>query len=240
MPIHLLMRLEAPMLSLGGPAVDQRRPVQRWPAASLLTGLLGNALGYRRIDATLLDRLQARLCWAARIDRPGQPFTDFQTAQLDQSAQGWTTAGTVEERAGGANTYDAPHIRWRDYRADASLAVAVRLHDSDEMPTLAALAAALQRPARPLFIGRKNCLPSQRVLIGLVDASDAVAALGHAPPADDAEPRPVVFCRDPAVASTDRELAHRSSDERRFSIDVHAGLQTVRQLRGAEVRRSAP
>ncbi|MBL8350317.1 MAG: type I-E CRISPR-associated protein Cas5/CasD [Burkholderiaceae bacterium] len=230
MSAHLLLRLEAPMLSLGSPAVDQRRPVQRWPAASLLTGLLGNALGCRRDRPAALDRLQERLRWAARIDRAGHPFTDFQTAQLHADESGWTTRGTVETRAGGANTYDAPHIRWRNYRADASLAVALRLDPTDEAPTLDDLAAALQHPARPLFIGRKNCLPSQRLLVGLVDAADTVAALAQCPLSHDADAEPALFCRDPAVAWPGPEIGHRSSDERRFALDVHAGQQTIREL----------
>lgn len=230
MPAHLLLRLEAPLLSLGSAAVDQRRPIQRWPAASLLTGLLGNALGYRRTEPALLDQLQARLRWAARIDRPGLPITDFQTAQLDGSDQGWTTRGLVEARAGGPNPSGAPHIRWRDYRADASLAVSLRLDDVDQKPTLAELAAALDRPARPLFMGRKNCLPSQRLLIGVVDAIDAFAALALAPLAADADPWPAVFFNDIDVVPAGTLVAHRASDERRFSIDVHAGQQTIHEI----------
>ena len=220
------------MLSFGSLAVDQRRPIQRWPAASLLTGLLGNALGYRRTDPDLLDRLQVRLRWAARLDRPGLPFTDFQTAQLDGAEKGWTTGGSVEERAGGASTYDSPHIRYRDYRADASLAVAIRLTNAAEAPTLTQLAAALDRPVRPLFIGRKNCLPSQRLLIGVVDAVDVVTALNQAPLAADADARPAVFFNDASAAPSHAVLlTHRSSEERRFAIDVHAGMQTIHELR---------
>lgn len=230
MPAHLLLRLEAPLLSLGSAAVDQRRPIQRWPAASLLTGLLGNALGWRRTEAVLLDLLQARLRWAARIDRPGLPITDFQTALLDGNDQGWTTRGVVEERAGGPNPSGAPHIRWRDYRADASLAVALRLDDADQPPTLSDIAAALDRPARPLFIGRKNCLPSQRLLIGLFDAADGVAALALAPLAADADPWPAVFFNDTDGVPAGTLVAHRASDQRRFSIDVHAGQQTIHEL----------
>ena len=240
MAAHLLLRLEAPMLSLGGLAVDQRRPSQRWPAASLLTGLLGNALGYRRTEPARLDALQARLRWAARMDRPGTPFTDFQTAELGSEDKGWTTGGQVEERAGGPNPSGAPHIRWRDYRADASLAVALRLDPAEQAPTLADLAAALDRPARPLFIGRKNCLPSQRLLIGLVEATDVVAALAQAAPADDADARPAVFFNDPRAATAGPVVQHRSSDERRFAIDVHAGQQTILELRSGAAQVSAP
>ncbi|EQD38829.1 CRISPR-associated protein, Cas5e-type, partial [mine drainage metagenome] len=40
---HLLIRLEAPLMSFGATAVDARGVIQRWPAASLLTGLCANA-----------------------------------------------------------------------------------------------------------------------------------------------------------------------------------------------------
>ena len=219
------------MMSFGNLAVDQHRTIQRWPAASLLTGLLGNAMGYQRTEPKLLERLQSRLRWAARIDRPGEPITDFQTAQLGHSDLGWTTGGKAEGRAGSADTYNSPHIRWRDYRADASVAVAVRLEDADELPSLVELAAALKRPARSLFIGRKNCVPSQRVLIGLVDATDVVAALDQAPMAADSEMYPAVFLNDASVHVAGKVVEHRASEERQFSIDVHAGMQTVREFR---------
>ena len=67
MPAHLLLRLEAPLMSFGTTAVDHRRPVQAWPAVSMLTGLLANALGWERSDNVALDRLQARIRWAALL-----------------------------------------------------------------------------------------------------------------------------------------------------------------------------
>ena len=68
---HLLLRLEAPLMSFGTTAVDHRRPVQPWPPVSMLTGLLANALGWQRSDVAALDALQSRIRWAARIDRAG-------------------------------------------------------------------------------------------------------------------------------------------------------------------------
>ncbi|HEY9106185.1 MAG TPA: type I-E CRISPR-associated protein Cas5/CasD, partial [Roseateles sp.] len=177
MAAHLLLRLEAPLMAFGAPAVDQLRPVQRWPAVSMLTGLLGNALGWRRQDAALLDRLQARLRWAARLDREGTPLIEFQTAQLGKDDQGWTTRGAPEGRDGGADSYKSPHLRWRDHRADASVLVAIALTPADETPTLDHLALALQRPARPLFIGRKACLPATPVFAGWIDAGDPLSAV---------------------------------------------------------------
>ena len=223
---HLLLRLESPMMSFGAVAVDNLGVIQRWPAVSMLSGLLGNALGYRRTDGELLNRLQARLIWAARLDRAGIPVQDFQTAKLEKNDRGWTTSGEVEGRAGGGPTYDSPHIRKRDYVADGSVAVALRLAPADESPTLDELAQALRYPARPLFVGRKSCLPSTQVLLGACDATDLLAALTSAPRADGGSRTPSVFFNDGDLADRARRR-HRASDERRFDLDVHAGAVTV-------------
>ncbi len=235
MPLHLLLRLEAPLMSFGTLAVDANRPVQRWPAVSMLTGLLANAMGWRRTDVQMLEDLQTRLRWAARLDRPGEPLRDFQTAQLDKKDQGWTTHGTPEGRDGGDDTYKPPHIRQREYRADASVAMALRLDPPESSPTLQDVANALRRPRRPLFIGRKNCLPSLPVLAApaLLEAADALDALALLPPCDDAVTHPSVFFNAGAVMRNMRSVTHHGSDERRFALDVHAGRQTVYELRSA-------
>jgi CRISPR system Cascade subunit CasD len=229
---HLLLRLEAPLISFGSVSVDEHGFIQRWPAVSMLCGLFGNALGYRRTDAEQLDALQRRIVWAARLDRPGVMVQDFQTAQIGKNDKAWTTRGRPEVRGGGAATYESPHIRRRDYWADASIAVAVRLEPADEAPSLDALAQALRAPARPLFIGRKSCLPSCRILEGAVEAGDALAALAQAAFALDSEPVAAVFFNDVRAKSV-AIRRHRASDERRFELDVHAGQVTVFEGRSA-------
>ena len=216
-------------MSFGSTAVDHRRPVQAWPAVSMLTGLLANALGWERSQTTELDRLQARLRWAARIDRPGVPLNDFQTAQLAKNDRGWTTRGTVEERGGGADSYNSPHLRYRDYRADASVLVALRLDDADEVPTLGDLAVALDEPARPIFLGRKGCLPATRLNLGLVQAEDALQALLRAEYLLDgvAQEFAAVYFNTGAAPVVEGLRIHHTSDERRFALDVHAGRQRV-------------
>ena len=216
-------------MSFGSAAVDHRRPVQAWPAVSMLTGLLANALGWDRSQAGDLDRLQARIRWAARIDRAGLLLNDFQTAQLAKSDRGWTTRGVVEERDGGADSYKSPHLRYRDYRADASVLVALRLEPEAEPPTLAQLAAALHAPLRPLFLGRKGCLPATRVLQGSAEAADAVCALDAAPAVEGGSDPALaaVYFNAGAAAVTPQHRVHGTSDERRFGLDVHAGRQAV-------------
>jgi len=163
---YLPLRLDAPLMSFGGPMVDKYGKSQRFPTLSSIAGLLGNALGYDHRDADKLERLQARLRFGARADVPGQVVKDFQTVDLGQDflAAGWTTRGAPEGRAGGS-AKTGTHIREREFLADALYLLVLTLDPAGETPTLVDVAQALAEPARPLFIGRKPCLPSKRFLI---------------------------------------------------------------------------
>ena len=181
---HLILNLESPLISFGGETIDNYGVIRRFPAASMLTGLFANALGWRRIERERHQRLQDRLVFAARIDREpagGVRLTDFQTAQLSKDDKGWTTRSRPEGRTGGPNTYDAPHLRYRDYFADMRVTVALRLEPEDESPMLDELADALQEPARPLFIGRKPCLPSAHLFADFIEAGTTLDALLNLP-----------------------------------------------------------
>jgi CRISPR system Cascade subunit CasD len=229
----LILRLVAPMASFGGEAVDARGVTRDFPAASAITGLLANALGFDRTDRAALDALQSRLIFAAR--RENEPvlgrMTDFQTAQLGAADQGWTTRGAVEGRAGGAATYQSPHIRSRDYHADTSVTVVLRLDPADSPPTLDDLAAALDRPARPLFIGRKSCLPAGYLNGGYVDATTARVALETVhpllPPSDSDSLAPLRAL----WPEGDGDGGHpvTMTDQRNWTTGLHGGSRHVRQ-----------
>ena len=158
----LVLRLEAPLMAFGGVAIDQVGPTRNFPAASMLAGLIGNAFGWHWSDRDAHQETQDRLVFAARCDREGATLTDMQNAQLAGNDKGWTTHGAPEGRAGAS--YHAPHRRSRDYLADASLRIVLRLDPVEELPTLDAVAEAIDRPARPLFLGRKPCLPATLLL----------------------------------------------------------------------------
>jgi CRISPR system Cascade subunit CasD len=176
----LILRLEGPLMAFGDIQIDQHGRTRRLPGLSLITGLLANALGWRHADAGRLDRLQDRLQIAALLVDEGQDLHDYQTVDLGQRHlvdTGWTTRGRREDRAGAASTARGTHIRFRHHRADAAVLVAVRLDPPGEAPSLDDLAAALDTPARPLFIGRKPCLPSAPLLLGRAEAGRLVDAL---------------------------------------------------------------
>lgn len=219
----LILVLEGPLVAFGAEMVDARGPVREWPGASLLTGLLANALGWTRGARDALDRLQARLDFAIALDRPGESVRDFQTAALAHNDVGWTTFGMPEGRAGGAGTYDSPHIRERDYRADASVRVALTLREADEAPTLDDLAAALQEPARPLFLGRKPCLPSRPVFETVVEAEDVTAALLAG-----ATATTLLVVLDRPGLPDHLERLH-VTDQRNFRSGVHGGERVFRR-----------
>ena len=239
---HLILNLESPLMAFGGETIDNYGVIRPFPAASMLTGLFANALGWRRIEQKPHQRLQYRLVFAARIDREpagGVRMTDFQTAQLGANDRSWTTRGAPEGRAGGTNTYNAPHLRYRDYYADMRVTVALRLRPDDESPTLDELAAALQEPARPLFIGRKPCLPSVSLFADFADGDTALAALLAIPPAEPAsgqESIRLLWPNDEDVTGVAASRSYMLTDQRNWISGLHGGGRWVRE---GSVNRSA-
>ena len=230
---HLIVFLEAPLMAFGGETIDNYGVIRWFPSASMLTGLLANALGWRRVEREQHQRLQDRLVFAARIDREPTTsgrLTDFQTAQLSGKDQGWTTRGVPEGRAGGAATYDAPHLRYRDYFADMRVSVALRLEPEDELPTLDGLAVALQEPARPLFIGRKPCLPSDSLFGGFVQGDTALAALLAVPLVADAPHVDTIRALWPdgeGRAEITPSRSYMLTDQRNWLSGLHGGGRLV-------------
>ena len=227
MPKHLILRLEAPLMAFGSTMIDANGPTRDLPIVSMVTGLVANALGWHRAQRELHRDLQRRIVMGARLDRPGSELRDFQTAQLGANDRGWTTRGEPEGRAGGANTYKSPHIRKRHFRADAFVTIALRLEPADESPTLDEIAAALAEPARPLFIGRKPCLPSRPLLAEPpLDAANVHEALTRAALAEASDSnacvRLVLPRRDwpPSPEPLRTELV---ADVRDWIAGVHAG-----------------
>jgi len=191
---HLVLRLASPLIAFGGETIDNQGVIRDFPALSMLTGLIANALGWDRGQDISHNRLQQRLRMGTLLqptalrgdEAETQRLVDFQTAELGAADKGWTTWGQPEERRGGAGSYAGPHLRYRHYHAELTAWVMLRLEPANEAPTLEHIAAALDRPARPLFIGRKPCLPTGRLVAGWQEAEHVLGALQawahHLPP----------------------------------------------------------
>ena len=240
---HLILRLDAPMVSFGGVVIDQLGVIDAWPHASLLTGLIGNALGCSRTDRGALQALQDRLVFACRADREGERLRDFQTVALEPNEEGWTTRGHPEGRRDAKRTGVRTHIRYRDYWADRIVTVALRLEPREAEPELERVAEALAVPMRPLFIGRKPCLPAAPLLAGEQEGESALDAVSRFPALSGESagrrPKPAEYLAfapahdppHPFVAGQLREV--RVSGRRDWTSDGHGGEQRWREGRVA-------
>lgn len=232
---HLLIRLEAPLAAFGGETIDSHGVIRDFPAQSMITGLLANALGWRREDSDAHDRLQERLVMGARLESDNRRLRDYQTALLYEDDQGWTTRGRPEGRAKSPSYGLLPNgrkaltlQRYRDYHTDLRLLLALRLEPPNETPTLDDLAAALDHPARPLFLGRKPCLPSGRLFAGWQEGGDLVTVLRDAPLPESGVQILRMQWRD-GEGRLDGDRLLDLCDERNWTSGVHGGWRPVRQ-----------
>lgn len=230
----LVLRLDAPLVSFGAPAIDQNGVVQAFPALSMLTGLLANALGWDHRDADRLDFLQERVRYAARIDREGEALVDYQTVDLGKDwmlpeRAGWTTRGRIAARGGASS--EGTHERFRHYRADSLHTAALTLV-GDDAPTVDDVAQALRSPARPLFIGRKCCLPATPILLDVVDGVSLVRSLASIPRprrSDSGRLRAFWWEGDESGTAVGESHVVAVTDERDWRNRVHVGRRLMRE-----------
>ena len=214
----LLLRLEGALQSWGDHAKWDVRDSGDFPSKSGVVGLLACAMGLERGDPKIAD-LSAHLHMAVRADHPGVRMLDFQTVQ-------GRPLYNAEGKPRPSNTILSP--RW--YLQDASFLAA--LETTDEW--LERITAALKRPAWPIYLGRKNCVPSRPALEGVTEAySDLMDAIKRHPIAwrreDGAEPEMFYYESElpqPGAGSYTR-ADHRVSGGREFALrQVYRGVIT--------------
>ncbi len=221
------LRFDAPLMSFGRVVVDQANGTDLYPYRGMLAGLVANALGLTRADVGKHEGLQRSLRYSARRDRTGTTLVDYQTVDLSSdgamaSDLGWTAEGKLEERAGGVAS-EGTHIRYRHYIADSIVTVAFTM-TADDGPHIEEVSAALRKPARPLFLGRKCCIPSTPVFLQLGSAPSLREALDGLPRVDgrsDNGPLPAIWPRSEEEDPT-RPLWPRVED-RDWANAIHVG-----------------
>lgn len=148
------LSFDAPLMSFGGPAVDQVGNTFHFPPKSMLTGLLGAALGYARSEHDQLQQLQDEFTYGVREDRPGELIEDFQTVDLETPwMMGMWKDGEYLTGDDVRETDKRREILHKQYIADAVYTVVLDLSALPEDELL----DALHRPNWPLYIGRKSC-----------------------------------------------------------------------------------
>ena len=144
----LLLKLAGPLQSWGSESRFTERKTRHEPTKSGVIGLLAAAMGRRRIDS--VEDL-AGLRFGVRIDQPGCYERDYQTAQTrewSKESQRWEPGKSLP-------------LSHRYYLADA---VFIAGFEGDPA-LLEACEKALKHPVFPLFLGRRACPPSGKVLL---------------------------------------------------------------------------
>lgn len=139
----LTLRLSSPLQSWGSSSRFTRRSTESAPTKSGILGLLAAAEGRRRSDPIedLLD-----LTLAVRVDQPGVLLRDFHTAH---------------HQITGAAMPLTDRFYWSDAVFVAFLGGPSQL--------LEGLHGALCNPRFPLYFGRRSCVPSGRISLGVED-----------------------------------------------------------------------
>lgn len=145
--IFLILRLEGALQSWGDHSKWDVRDSGDFPSKSGVVGLLACAMGLER-GAPEIVALSSALHMAVRADRPGIRMLDYQTVQGHPLYN-------AEGKPRPSNTIVSP--RW--YLQDASFLVVLELPD----PWRKRVEEALKRPAWPVYLGRKSCVPSRPV-----------------------------------------------------------------------------
>ena len=178
------MRLRAPLASLAGPRIDGTPQSLPIPARSLIVGMIGSALGLRRSDYEQLQAIQDALRIAVIVHRNAGELIDYQTADLGKpylSGPMWSSGGSVVEREGiekeGTRIQSRPHAMDIDMTVVAQLAAGAPVAAEE-------ILQALEMPARPLGIGRMNCLPSDRIAGEILAADSLESAVSQVEPGD--------------------------------------------------------
>lgn len=157
----LILRLEGVLQAWGDHSKWDRRDSGDFPSKSGVVGLLACAMGLERGDPEIAA-LSSVLHMAVRADRPGVRILDLHTAQ-----------GYPLYNAEGKPRQNNTVLSRRWYLQDASFLAVLDLPDEWRERVV----KALKRPAWPICLGRKSCVPSRPVLeevtesyAGLMDA----------------------------------------------------------------------
>lgn len=185
----IILRFTSPIMSFGSTQIDAHGYTDFYPGASMLAGLIASALGYTHRDAEKTAVIQRRLKYAARWDTVPVHGMEYQTVDLSdpRMLEGWTTRGKVEGRTGDPKNRTGRHIRYRYILQDGQMTVAISIDDEDLFESSL---KALQKPARPIFIGRKPNIPTRPLVdpyTPILEGNRLVEILRDIPPLRDGD-----------------------------------------------------
>lgn len=154
----ILLRLEGALQSWGEHSRFDYRDCASMPTKSGIVGMIGCAMGLRR-GSEQLRVLSENIRVAVRCDRPGKQNVDFHTVTADDAilnAQGKKRCKTI--------------VTYRTYLQDASFLAAIETNRELAQK----IDHAFHDPCWPVYLGRKSCVPSRPVYIGISEEYDSL------------------------------------------------------------------
>jgi len=153
-PSTLVLRLAGPLQSWGITGQFGRRDTHTQPTKSGVVGMIAACLGRER-GADIRDL--ASLLMGVRVDQPGTLIEDYHTISR--------TDGSTLPTASGANKKDLTAVTRRWYLADAVFLVTL----AGDKKLLGVIADAINHPVYAPTLGRRSCVPTGRVNLGVHD-----------------------------------------------------------------------
>jgi CRISPR system Cascade subunit CasD len=181
---YLLLWFEGPLQSWGADSKFGRRDTLFFPTKSGVLGLICAALGasgeQRELLAEMAPREQVVISYVpprrdGTTDKAERetPLLDFHMvgAGYDDSDP-WQNLHIPKKADGGKAVGGGSKMTYRYYLQDAKFAVIV------EVPARKAdvFADALQNPVYDIYLGRKNCVPTEKVFQAVCDTREAALA----------------------------------------------------------------
>ncbi len=176
---YLLLWFEAPLQSWGSDSKFGRRDTQNFPTKSGVLGLVCSALGAGGEQRELLSEFSSLNQTAvsyARFKKAGEHLVmqdrepllrDFHMVGSGYEKQDpWANMLTPKTSEGKPAVGGGSKMTYRYYLQDAAFAVALEVPEG----RADAIALALQNPAWNIYLGRKNCTPTDFVYRGKVES----------------------------------------------------------------------
>ncbi len=175
---YLLLWLEGPLQAWGHDSKFGVRDTLNFPTRSGVSGLLCCARGAGGPEVEWLKQMNAlsmEVRAYARIDANGQPLLrepalcDFQMVGSGyDDSDPWQSLLIPKTSEGKKAVGGGTKMTYRYYLQDSVFAVVMAVpHEQSE-----SLAEALQNPVWDLYLGRKNCVPTELIYQGLFENAE--------------------------------------------------------------------
>lgn len=171
---YLLLWFEAPLQSWGSDSKFGRRDTQAFPTKSGVLGLVCSALGTGGEQQELLFEFSALGQTAISFVRNKQDkeplLRDFHMVGSGYDKQDpWASLLIPKTSEGKPAVGGGTKMTYRYYLQDAAFAVVLEV----PIAQAEAIAHALQNPAWDVYLGRKNCVPTDFIYRGTFDNETA-------------------------------------------------------------------